>query len=196
MSLPDKAIDEFMAIFEKEYGKKITRQQAFEWGSNLVNLFKVLLESQHKENLRKQKLKDNPKGFHLTDGTYSCYLCGTQVSGDTSWYDKYGTKCITCQSAVNKHLIPASVFKGKDSWYSIWEFDYYFDIKAPRVRKYLKEGKLRARTVLGASGRPYFQLFLIKDNPGVLPEKPKGSVVKTEDGMIHVDQPKVPLPLS
>ncbi|MFH0873377.1 MAG: hypothetical protein V1846_00850, partial [Candidatus Komeilibacteria bacterium] len=117
------------------------------------------------------------------------------VTGDTSWYDKNGIKCMTCQRALDKHLIPVSACKNNASWYSIWEFDYYFGVKSRTINKFVHLGKLKARVVPREDGGVHFQLFLIKDNPGVLPEKPKSHLVEDKDGLTHVEYEKVEFPL-
>jgi hypothetical protein len=196
MSLDGKSIKEFQDIYEKETGKKLSREEAFEGANNLVNLFKVLLELDNKDRQRKLRLKDEPKGFHITSGPYNCPICYNQISDDQTWYDKWGNKCLLCQKAIDKHIIPGSLCRNKDSWYSIHELDYYFKVKGPTARKLIKQGKLKARVIPSENGGKYFELLLIKDNPGVLPKKPKSHLVKTEDGYTHVEHEKVAFPLA
>lgn len=196
MSLDDKSIKEFQDLYEKEYGKKLSREEAFEGANSLVNLFKVLLEIDNKDRQRKLRLKDEPKGFHVTGGPYNCPICYAQISDDQTWYDKWGNKCLLCQKAIDKHIIPGSVCRKKDLWYSVHEMDYYYKMKAPTVRKFIREGKLKSRIIPSENGRTHFELLLIKDNTGVLPEKPKSHLVKTEDGYTHVEYEKVDFPLA
>jgi len=40
-------------------------------------------------------------------------------------------------------------------------------------------------------GKPYFYLFLIKDNQGILPSKPKSYTVNDGDGYMHIEYEKV-----
>lgn len=144
-----------------------------------------------RDRARKEKLKEIPEGFHITDGQYTCPICGYSITGDQTWYDKHGLKCIDCQGSVDKKILPGSVFKDKDSWYSVWEFDYYFKIKLPAVRKFVRQGKLKSRIVPNAQGGKHCEIFLIKDNAGVLPKKPKGFLVKDGDGRSHVEYESV-----
>jgi len=194
MNLTDERIKEFQEIFKKEYGKELSWEEASESAYNLVGFFKLLMDIEIKDKIRQDKLKENPKGFHVTDGQYTCPICGCHISGDQTWYDKHGLKCLDCQKAVNKKIIPGSVFKNKDSWYSVWEFDYYFKIKSPTVRKFVRQGKLKSRVIPGIQGGKHSEIFLIKDNIGVLPEKPEGYLVKDEKDMIHVEYKSVKLP--
>lgn len=187
MQLSDERIKEFQDIFEKKYGRKLTWEEASEAVHNLVGLFEVLIDIDTRDRERKDKLKDNPKGFHISDGVYTCPICGYHISGDQTWYDKHGLKCLDCQRAVDKRMLPGSVFKSKDSWYSVWEFDYYFKIKSPTVRKFVRQGKLKSCIVPNVQGGKHCEIFLIKDNAGVLPKKPKSFLVKDEDNRVHVE---------
>lgn len=195
MNLPDQSIKEFQEIYEKEYGKKISWAEASDQANNLLELYKVLMDIELREQRRKLRLKDEPRGFHVDDGTYDCCVCRQGVTGDHSWYDKHGLKCMDCQKALEKHQIPASVCKNKDSWYAMWEFEYYFGVKSATIRKFVRQGKLKMRTVPREGGGTHLELLLIKDNIGVLPDKPKSHLVKTEDGFVHVEYEKVPFPL-
>ena len=115
MSLPKKAIDEFKVIYKSKYKKELSDAEASEAANNLVGLFDVLYRCAVKENERKQRLKKEPEGFNLTDGPYSCCICGKQVNGDQSWYDKNGIKCLLCQKAVKDGIVPAFACKDNDS---------------------------------------------------------------------------------
>jgi hypothetical protein len=193
MSLSKERIEEFREIFKKEYGKELSWEEAEESAQGLFNLAELTFDIAIKEMRRKNKLKDNPKGFHLTDGTYTCAICGIQIMGDSSWYDKFGVKCMTCQRAVEKRIIPGSLCENKDSWYSVWELEHYYSLKSPTVRKLVREGKLKARVVPTEDGKPYCSIFLIRDNPGVLKPKLKAICKQEENGYISVEQPKMTL---
>jgi hypothetical protein len=78
---------------------------------------------------------------------------------------------MTCQKAIYKKIITGSVTKNKESWYSKYELESYFNIKGAFLNKYLKEGILKGRVIPGEGKKIQFQLFLIKDNKGFLPPK-------------------------
>ena len=168
MSLSEKSIKEFQDIFKKEYGKELNYDEAAEAGRNLVGLFDILLRG-HAEELRlKEKLKDSPKGFSLMDGkTYNCGICHNYIKDEQLWYDKWGKKCLACQDAVNKKIIPGKICYNDKYWYATWEFDTYFKLKSPTVRKLVRQGVLKARIV----PKTGFEIFLIKENVDVLPPK-------------------------
>jgi len=73
MSLSKERIEEFKAIFKKEYGKELSDQEAYESATNLMNFAEVLYECAKKDYLRKQQLKKEPEGFHMTDGIYTLW---------------------------------------------------------------------------------------------------------------------------
>ena len=195
MSLTDERIKEFQDIYEKKYGKKLSWEEATDAGNNLVGFVELIFKSYITDQKRKKKLEKYPKGFHIEGEGYSCCICNNTISNQETWYDKYGIKCLICQKAIEKRLIPVSVCKNKDSWYSTWEFDYYFGVKSPTIRKFVRQGKLKARTVPGENRKAYFEIFLIKDNLEVLPKKPESRLVEAGDGMMKVEYEKVIFPL-
>ena len=172
MALPQKAIEEFKDIYKKEYGKELADSEARESAENLIGFFKVLYECAQKEHLKKLRLKKEPEGFHLTDGTYNCLICHCQITGNESWYDRLGPKCLLCQKAVKDGVIPSFVCKERDSWYATWELESKFQIKHPTARKLVRQGILKARIVLADNGKPYEYIFLKKENPELIdPER-------------------------
>jgi len=63
-----KALEEFKKIYKEQYGKEFKSDvEALDSAQRLLNLFEVLLKCEHRERLRKQRLKDEPKGFHLEE---------------------------------------------------------------------------------------------------------------------------------
>lgn len=171
--LSEERVKEFQKLFEKEYGKKLTMAEASEAAHNLVNFFDTLLQIERKEQDRKHRLKTEPKGFHLTDGTYTCIICHTSVTGASSWYDKYGIKCLTCQRATEKGNIPPSVFENRDGYYDLWHLQDKFGIHSATARKMVKTGELKAVIVETENGKPYHYLFSAKDNMDALRVKRK-----------------------
>lgn len=192
--LSDKQIREFQDIFAKKFGKKINWQEASDAAHRLVNFVDLLMQLDNKEKQRQLKLGDNPKGFHLTDGTYTCCICGDQITGERTWYDKNGIKCLLCQKALDRKIIPAEACRDRDSWYKIWELEYYFKMKPPTARKLIRNGKLKARIVPGESKRPHCYVLMIKDNQGMLPKKPDSKLVKTSEGYTTIEYEPVSLP--
>lgn len=193
MSLPDEAIREFKELHEKNYGVKLSDLEAREAAENLYGLFDLLIKADRVEKQHQLRLKSEPKGFHV-EGSYSCPLCKRGMANENTWYDKHGLKCITCQKALDKRLIPASVLKNNDTWYSMHDFDYYFGIRSQSIRKLVRDGVLKSRVVPGPEKRAHFELFLIKDNPDVLGRKPRSYTIQNDDGSFSIGYEEVKLP--
>jgi alpha-amylase/alpha-mannosidase (GH57 family) len=190
MTLDDKSVQEFKDIFEQEYGRKLTMQEASDAAHNLVGFFDLLQTMERKERYRKERLKEYPKGYHLTDGIYSCCICEVQVSGEGSWYDKNGIKCLLCQRAVEKRIVPAQACSDSESWYSLYDLMHWYGIHTATARKFVREGKLKARIVPRNDGKPYFYVFMIKDNPSLKNPKPHTELVATDNGTYTSINPK------
>jgi hypothetical protein len=180
MSLSKKAIDEFKEIYQKEYKKELTDAEASEAANNLVGFFKILYDCEVREQQRKYRLKKEPEGFHL-DGEYTCSICHRQAAGSENWYDQWGIKCLLCQKAVKEGSVPPFVCKDRHSWYAMWELDSKFKIKHQTARKLVRQGKIKARIVPYADGRPYEYVFLKKENPDLVDPDRKSPARKSYD---------------
>jgi hypothetical protein len=181
MGLPKKSIDEFKEIYKKEYKKELNYAEASEAANNLVGLFKILYDCEVRDLQKKHRLKKEPEGFHITDGIYNCSICHNQVTGDESWYDKWGTKCLLCQKAVKEGLVPPFVCKDREAWYAMWELERKFGIKHPTARKLVRQEKLKARIVAYENGHPYEYVFLKKENPDLIDPDRKSPARKSYD---------------
>lgn len=169
--LTKERIQEFKDILEEKSGKEVSWEEASEGAYNLVGFVEILYELHIEDQKRKKKLEEFPKGFHLDGDGYTCAICSNSASKEETWYDKYGIKCLTCQKAINRKIIPALTAKNQDSWYSKYDLESRFNIKHQTLKKFIKEGILKARIVPKETGRPHAYLFLIKDNKGILPPK-------------------------
>jgi len=193
MSLSEKAIKEFQKIYKKEYGKEISYEEARDSGERLVDLYKIMFDSHIEELKLKEKLKDHPKGFSLMDGkTYNCGICHASIKDEQLWYDKWGIKCPLCQKAINKKIIPGSVAKNKDSWYSEFDLKDRFNIDKQVMKEFVKKGILKPRIVSKNTGQPHEYVFMIKDNKDTLPPKKLTesehiSYKGDEKGVVHVE---------
>jgi len=168
MSLSEKAIKEFQEIYKKKHGKELTHEEATEAGHKLVGLFNILYDGHIAELKLKEKLKEFPKGFSLMDGqTYNCGICHAYIKDEQLWYDKWGKKCLACQDAINKRIIPGKICYNDKYWYATWELESYLKLKSPTVKKLIRQGVLKAR-IIPKSG---FEVFLLKENADALPPK-------------------------
>ena len=55
MQLPDESIKEFQALYEKNYGQKLTWEEARDAAQNLIDLMEVLMECDIKEKKREDR---------------------------------------------------------------------------------------------------------------------------------------------
>lgn len=163
--------EELRKILEKEQGREITDHELFEADLWLTNYAELIYDCAKTDFQRKKKLDENPKGFHLEGNGYTCAVCHNSVSNEQTWYDKNGIKCLICQDALDKGIIPSSVISDNDSWYSISDFESSFFMKPNAVRRFIKEGLLKPRVIPSPSGRAHYQLFLIEEHKDILPPK-------------------------
>ncbi len=185
MHLSDERIQEMKDLLEKKSAKTITWDEASEAAYNLAGLVDIIFDQYLIDEKRKRKLKESPEGFPL-NGDYTCSICGYGARTDDNWYDKWGIKCLTCQKAVDKKIIPGSITKYKHQWYSKYDLESRFNFNHHFIKKLIKNEVLKARIVPNESGRPHAYLFLIKDNKDFLPPKKltesQGVSWKGEDG--------------
>ncbi|OGH47881.1 MAG: hypothetical protein A3A51_00050 [Candidatus Levybacteria bacterium RIFCSPLOWO2_01_FULL_39_10] len=162
-----KALEEFKKIYKEQYGKEFKSDvEALDSAQRLLNLFEVLLKCEHRERLRKQRLKDEPKGFHLEEdgSTYNCIICHKMISGKDGWWDLDGQKCLDCQRNIENGVVPRNICRDRDSWYASWQIQDKLKIHSSTVRKMVREGKLKARNLTTEGGTIYFQVFLLSEN--------------------------------
>jgi len=174
------AADRDRFCLTEEQGKKFETEK---W--QMEQAAKFMKEWEEKDKALAEKLKANPKGFHREGAGYTCFICGESTPEGDNWYDEYGIKCLICQKAIDEGEIPASLAKDKDSWYSRYDLDRRFNLKVPVLRKWIKEGIIKARTVSRYGKGIHFELFLIEDNKGFLPPKElteSRSVTEEKDG--------------
>lgn len=161
----DFAKDRDRFCITKEEGEKyLDGKYRLEQGTRAIEEWK------NEEEARQEKLKENPKGF-LIPGRYSCAICHNGTPDGDVWYDEYGTKCLVCQKAVDEGEIPAYVAKDKDAWYTKYDLESSFGIKSPTLRKWIRNGHIKPRTVSYYGKGVHYELFLIEDNKDFLPPK-------------------------
>ena len=183
-------IQEIKNILEEDHKREFTTEEVNQAVIGLQNLTGFAFQVAKEEYRRSKLLEDSPNGFHLDSGG-TCLICGTFVSKENTWFDKYSLKCMTCQKAIDNKIIPGSVAKNKESWYSKFELDNYFNFKNADIKKYIKQLILKDRIIKGEGNKVHFQLFLIKDNKELLPPKKllKSKIVKVlSDGEEYFTQ--------
>ena len=168
MTLSKKSIEKFQEIFKKDYGQELSYDEASDSARRLVGLFEILQRVAVRDLRHQEKLKEFPKGFSfMDDKNYNCNICYRPIKNEQLWYDKWGIKCLACQDAINKKIIPGGICRNDKSWYSTHNFESYFKLKTPAVRKLVRQGILKVR-IIPKNG---FEVFLIEDNEETLPPK-------------------------
>lgn len=166
MPLSDKAIQEYKDIFEKKYNKKLTNSEAEEGARNLLAFTEILLDISIKEESRKKRLVNEPKGFSLEkeEGIYNCRVCFKSVSGSNAWWDLNGIKCLDCQRNIDEGIIPEEICINDQIWLKDWQLESELKIHSSTIRKLRKEGKLNGIDLKTIDGQRYFTVYMIKDN--------------------------------
>lgn len=168
VQLTPQAIEEFKEIYKKKTGEELNDTDATESAQNLMNLVEIIYDVAKEDYLRKQRLKKEPKGFHLESNKfYTCRICGETKNGGDLWWDKYGTKCMDCQANLENKTFPKRLLKGKipsDNWLISWQFKDKFNIHSSTIRKLVREDKLKSIQLKNSEGLIYHEIFPIKDN--------------------------------
>ena len=126
----------------------------------LAQYFEILIEIDQAEKARFRRLEQEPKGFSLLGEGRSCSLCKQSIHNE-GWFDKYGFKCLNCQNAVDKRIIPGSVCRDWDNKKSITDTSLAIElgISIHKIRKLIREGKIIGRRIQNG---PY--IIFRKDN--------------------------------
>lgn len=135
---------------------------------NLVQLAKMQGEFEGIQNMRKRRLEKEPEGFHLEgDGVYTCFICGNSMSGITTWYDKWGQKCIRCKRNIDAGVIPPEIndydTRG-ETWHSFYQIQDFTKLHPATIRKLVRTGELKARQLIDERGLIYCQIFMVEEN--------------------------------
>lgn len=166
MEISQERLDEFKRIYKEEYDEELTDVEAYEKGSNLLQLMQSIYSISPEQQRREKLLKKNPKGFQIDvenpESPYSCMICHSRfhvyVPG---WYDRYGPKCMPCQNALWDGIVPWFVYADHKSWYSMYDMENTFRASNPKVvNNLLREGLLKAIVIPGNK----YPVFLKKDN--------------------------------
>lgn len=171
MQLSADNIKEFQKIYKDRYGKDLPWEEASDAAHNLARLVEIMYDGWILDQRRKKRLEESPKGFHLEGVGYTCAICKDSVSDEQTWYDKWGIKCLTCQQAIDKKIIPGSAAKNDESWYSAYDLKSRFCINRHALRRFIKGGVLKPRIVPNENGTPHAYLFFVKDHKDTLPPK-------------------------
>lgn len=126
----------------------------------VAQYFEILIEINQSEKARFRRLEQEPKGFSIPGEGRSCSLCKQSIHNE-GIFDNWGFKCLNCQNAINKRIIPGSVCKDWDNKKHITDSALAMElgISIHKIRKLICEGKIIGRRVPNG---PY--IILRKDN--------------------------------
>ncbi len=129
----------------------------------LAQYFEILIEIDQAEKTRFRRLEHEPKGFSMSGEGRNCSLCERGAYED-GWFDKWGFKCLNCQSAVDKRKIPGSLCRDWDHKKSIPDTTLAIElgVNVQKIRKLIRDGEIVGRKVPNG---PY--IVLRKDNPNL-----------------------------
>lgn len=127
----------------------------------VAQYFEILIEIDQSEKARFRRLEQEPKGFSMPGEGRSCSLCRQSIHSK-GFFDKWGFKCLNCQNAINKRIVPGSVCKDWDNKKSITDSALAMElgISIHKIRKLIREGEIVGRRIPNG---PY--VVLKKDNP-------------------------------
>lgn len=181
MEISQKDLDEYKRLHRERFGEDITDAEARESAGRLLGLMEILFDAAVEEQRRLKRLEKEPKGFHLLDGKhYNCLICHRLITDHETWWTKEGTKCLDCQLAIDKRIIPKSVCKNRDSWYASWQLTHEFELHSSTIGKMIREGTLKPREIKTESGTLHERIFLKKDNPWLAKRDASRKTLKVE----------------
>lgn len=163
--LSDKSYEDFKKISDKDGTKYESDLEMKESADNLVKLVDLLIEMDMQQRALKERLETEPKGFSMEGEGRNCSLCGQMVHSTVGWYDKWGFKCINCQEAVDKKIVPGSMCGDYDHKKCITDssLSWKSGLHTQTIRKLIRTGEIKARQIPNG---PY--LILRRDNPNLM----------------------------
>jgi hypothetical protein len=164
----EKQLSTFRKLLTDRLGREVSDAEVFEGANNLMNFFGALQGVATRLRIWNERLIMEPQGFALplsSGGTYNCGICYAYISGEQGWYDQYGIKCRPCQNAIEKKVIPGSVCKDRESWYSVSNLNSKFGWHHTTIHKKVRSGELKARIIKSPKGANYYYVFLKGENP-------------------------------
>lgn len=169
-------------ILEKANGKPASEDEVQEVQRFLEFLVDLTIDHVETEYKWKLQLEQHPNGFQLDGEGRNCPICNYPMGKGNSWFDKFGLKCVICQKALIDQVIPVSVLKNKDSFYTQTELTVFFNMKRRVSDCWIKKGIVSVRVIKGLDDKIHTRLFLLKDNKNFFPPK------KLLRGIIHIQE--------
>lgn len=161
MEMTEKEYAQFKALCKEKGISYETEAEYKEAAINLVEYVRLTYDLAREHHGWEQRLKKEPSGFAILSKGRTCSLCSTSVFGEV-WYDKWGMKCMTCQDALNKKIVPGYVFKDSDNNKHVTasQLSWKYGLHQQTIKKLINQGKLKPRIIPNG-----ITLFLRKENP-------------------------------
>ncbi|MEO3404712.1 helix-turn-helix transcriptional regulator [Mucilaginibacter sp. CAU 1740] len=188
------SVKQAIAILKK-HGTEINEEEADKVLDFIYKMAPIAIAQATREMKWQQKLEDHPNGFAIRGNKHACRLCGNGSNENERWYDRFGLKCMACQSAVNKGIVPGEVVSNHSLFYTEFNLDDYFGLKEKDLKDWIKKGLLKPRVIPRSDGKgKHYQVFLVNDHPGFLPPiammRIGGLVEYKENGKVFVRSSK------
>jgi hypothetical protein len=151
--------DKYREEIKDKVDHEVSDGEADEALDSLAGLFEILWDSYKEDSARKKRLEKEPDGY-VPEGGFSCYVCRNRAT----WYNKHGMVCEFCRVALDEGVIPDFVPKEHKSYFKSWQIKSTFKVTHATMKKYIKEGILKPRIILGENGRVHEYIFLKKEN--------------------------------
>jgi hypothetical protein len=161
MNMTDKEYAEFKALCKEKGIYYDTEAEYREAARNLLQYVKLSYDLAREHYGWEQRLKKEPAGFAIASEGRSCCLCHQSVIGEV-WYDKWGMKCMTCQEALNKKIVPGYVFKDSDNNRHVTasQLSWKYGLHQQTINKLIRQGRIKPRIIPKG-----ITLFLKSENP-------------------------------
>lgn len=164
MEISKERLEELRQIYKKDFNADLSDQELHDAAFNLVGFYDTLSKMAFKDIQNHLRLEKEPNGWAFTDSSGDCKFCGYYFEKNDFWFDKFGFKCKFCQRAVNDGIIPGTVCRNKEKWFSLETLKEKFGIHSQTARSLIRKGELKARVILNDVGKPHFTVFLREDN--------------------------------
>jgi len=136
--------------------------------SDLEQLAHLVFDIYQWQKSMDKRLEQQPEGFSFASEGRMCSVCLGGTSGEL-WYDKLGIRCLDCQQAYVKKIIPGYVIKDHENrrYITGMRLSINTGLRSQQLKKLIKSGELKAR-IIEHSGTSDTMIFLKSENPSLI----------------------------
>ena len=164
MQISKERLEELRQIYKKDFNTDLTDQELHDAAFNLVGYYDTLSKMAFQDIQDHLRLEKEPNGWPFAGRSGTCKFCGYYFETNDFWFDMFGFKCKSCQRAVNEGVIPGSICRNKEEWFSFETLKEKFGIHSATARSLIRKGELKVRVILNDAGKPHFTVFTREDN--------------------------------